>query len=307
MNLLKFHETFKTEADCKLHFKSFRDQLGVVCSKCQSSKHYWISSIEMYECSSCKYRTSLKKGTILENSKLKFRTWYLIMLFMSATKKGFSAAEIQRQLGKKRYEPIWRAMHKIRQAMGQRDDRYKLEDMVEFDDAFFETYTPKKEKQKLKRGRGSQRQTKVAVAAESTILEDLETGKLRTSCRYFKMKVNPEFTKNSSKNVVTAIIDKDSVLNTDKSTSYVNISDFVEVHVMTKSGKETTNTTLKWTHIAISNAKRNLLGVYHMVKSDYLQNYLNEFVYRLNRRYFGESLFERVVLAVSTAKLQTSG
>ncbi|MCH8517022.1 MAG: IS1595 family transposase, partial [Cyclobacteriaceae bacterium] len=38
-----------------------------------------------------------------------------------------------------------------------------------------------------------------------------------------------------------------------------------------------------------------------------LQNYLNEFVYRLNRRYFGERLFDRVVLAASTATLQTSG
>lgn len=307
MNLLKFHETFKSEEDCKLHFKSLRDKNGVICIKCQSTKHYWISTKDFYECSNCKYRTSLKKGTILENSKLKFKTWYLIMLFMSATKKGFSAAEVQRQLGKKRYEPIWRAMHKIRQSMGQRDDRYKLEDMVEFDDAFFETYTCKKDKNNLKRGRGSQRQTKVAVAAESTILEDIDTGKLTRSCRYFKMKVNPTFTKEASKNLVTAIIDKDSVLNTDKSTSYVNISDFVDVHITTKSNKETTNTTLKWSHIAISNVKRNLLGVYHMVKSDYLQNYLDEFVYRLNRRNFGEKLFDRVVLAASTAQLQSSG
>lgn len=67
---------------------------------------------------------------------------------------------------------------------------------------------------------------------------------------------------------------------------------------MEKSSKET-NDTLKWVHIAISNAKRNLLGVYHKVKGKYLQLYLDEFCYKLNRRYFGERLFDRMVIAVA--------
>lgn len=108
---------------------------------------------------------------MMENSKLKFSTWYAIMMLMTANKKGFSASEIQRQLGKKRYEPIWRAMHKLRVAMGQRDDRYSLEDMIEIDDAFFETQTTANEKQDLKRGRGSKKQTQALVAVESTPLE----------------------------------------------------------------------------------------------------------------------------------------
>ena len=85
----------------------------------------------------------------------------------------------------------------------------------------------------------------------------------------------------------------------DKSTSYVHIADLVETHIMEKSTKETTNETLKWVHIAISNAKRNLLGVYHKVKGKYLQLYLDEFCYKLNRRYFVERLFDRMVIAVA--------
>lgn len=108
---------------------------------------------------------------MMEHSKLKFSTWYAIMMLMTATKKGFFASEIQRQLGKKRYEPIWRAMHKLRVAIGQRDDRYSLEDMIEIDDAFFETQTTANEKQDLKRGRGSKKQTQALVAVESTPLE----------------------------------------------------------------------------------------------------------------------------------------
>lgn len=48
---------------------------------------------------------------------------------MSVTKKGFSAKEMQRQLGLKRYKPVW-TMHKLRKAMGNRDARYTLEGMV---------------------------------------------------------------------------------------------------------------------------------------------------------------------------------
>jgi hypothetical protein len=59
----------------------------------------------------------------MESSKLSFMTWYKTMFLLSATKKGGSSKEIQRQLGLKRYEPVWAMVNKFRKAMGQRDDR----------------------------------------------------------------------------------------------------------------------------------------------------------------------------------------
>lgn len=61
-------------------------------------------------------------------------------------------------------------------------------------------------------------------------------------------------------------ISEKSILFSDKSTSYIDIADFVEIHITEKSNKETTTETLKWVHIAISNAKRNFLGNYHKNK-----------------------------------------
>jgi hypothetical protein len=98
--------------------------------------------------------------------------------------------------------------------------------------------------------------------------------------------------------VASINIDNQSQIITDKSTSYEDFSALFDTHISFKSNKETTKTSLKWVHVTISNAKRNLLGVYHMIKNEYLQNYLNEFCYRLNRRYFGENLFNRMVIAV---------
>jgi predicted HAD superfamily phosphohydrolase len=91
-------------------------------------------------------------------------------------------------------------------------------------------------------------------------------------------------------------LDNQTIVFSDMSTSYINIDDYVEAHLIEKSSEETTVTTLKWVHIAISNAKRNFLGVYHKIKGKYLQNYLDEFIYRLNRRSF-KSIFTRLVVA----------
>jgi len=297
MNLLNFISEFPDESSCREHFRNQREQEGIKCKKCQSTKHYWLKAKWQWQCAECGFRTALRSGTSFEHSKLPIRKWYMAMAFMSYSKKGISAKELQRQLDHNRYGSIWRMMHTIRTSMGLRDDLYKLEGMIEFDEGYFEKATP--ESTKLKRGRGSQKQSNVAVIAESTALEDIETGKQSRHCRYFKMKVLENHQADTIDNIVRQNIAEKSIVFSDKSTSYINISDLVEVHVTEKSSNQTTKTTLQWVHIAISNAKRTLLGIYHKIKGKYLQMYLDEFCYKLNRRYFGKHLFDRLTLALA--------
>lgn len=150
-----------------------------------------------------------------------------------------------------------------------------------------------------KAGRGSEEKSNVMVMAESTILEDIETGKVDRQCRYFKAKtLDDHKVDGTDKTFQKAIDDKQTIVFTNKSTSYVNIADYVEIHLTENSTEQTTKETLKWVHIAISNSKRNFVGSYHKIKRKYLQLYLNdEFVYKLNRRYFGERIFDRLVIA----------
>ncbi|VXC32967.1 transposase (fragment) [Chryseobacterium sp. 8AT] len=185
--------------------------------------------------------------------------------------------------------------------MGQRDERYTLEGMIEFDEGYFTVESSEVEQEKGLRGRGAAGKQNVAVMAESTPLESIETGEISKSCRYFKAKVLETHLSLEINETIKKSTDNQSIVFTDKSTSYVDISDFVELHITEKSNEKTTNETLKWVHITISNAKRNLLGNYHKIKRKYLQLYLNEFIYKLNRRYFGDKLFERLVIANITA------
>lgn len=73
----------------------------------------------------------------MEYAKLPIRKWYMAMAFISFTNKGLSACEMQRQIGHRRYESTWSMMHRIRKAMGQRDDLYQLQESVEFEEEFF--------------------------------------------------------------------------------------------------------------------------------------------------------------------------
>lgn len=137
MKLLEFTEHFPDEASCKAAFKAYRLKQGITCKKCGGRVHYWKKNREQWECKSCQHRTTLKSGTVMQGSKLPFQYWFIAMHLITSTKKSFSSKEIQRQLGHKRYEPIWAMVHKLRSVMGLRDQEYQLKEEIELDEGFF--------------------------------------------------------------------------------------------------------------------------------------------------------------------------
>ena len=91
-------------------------------------------------------------------------------------------------------------------------------------------------------------------------------------------------------------------IDTDDSTSYVDLKNFVPRHNAQIIPKEKVGEVLPWIHIAISNAKRQIINTFHGVKPEFLQKYLDEFCYKFNRRYFGEALFNRLLVACVSYK-----
>jgi transposase-like protein/DNA-directed RNA polymerase subunit RPC12/RpoP len=303
MNLIDFVSQFPDEASCKQKFKEYREQVGIVCAKCGEQSHYWKKDKEQFECKECGTRTTLKSGTVMHKSKLPFRYWFIAMHFLTSTKKSFSAKEIQRQLGHNRYPPIWHMVHKLRVAMGKRDGEYILAGQIELDEGYFSTERSDKQKhEKLKSGRGSQKKTKVIVMAESFKMESPKKGKKPRRVGYLKMKVIEDLKKETITPLVKSLVDMNSSIDTDGSNSYVDLSTFVESHHAEVIPKDKVGEKLPWVHIAISNAKRQLLNTFHDIKPEFLQNYLDEFCYKFNRRYFGEALFNRLLVACVSYK-----
>ena len=99
-------------------------------------------------------------------------------------------------------------------------------------------------------------------------------------------------------------VDPSSVIISDDSKSYTNFCKLVKEHIHQVIRPKEVGKVLPWVHIAISNAKRLLLNIYHDIRPEYLQNYLNEFCWKFNRRFFGEALFDRLMVAAVAYKNQ---
>lgn len=311
MNLIKFIDRFPDEESCKQRFKEIRDQEGIICRNCGNNDHYWIKTIWQYQCKFCKTRTTLRSGTVMQASKLPFRYWFIAMHLLTSTKKTFSSLELQRQLGHKYYEPVWFMAQKIRKTMGLRDQKYQLDKVVELDEGFFESVDTEADEDnknnKPKRGRGSQKQSKVLVMA-STIHSSSKPGKYQkpTSFRFVKMVVVPDLKGKTIGHEVETSIDSDSIVVTDSYRSYSKLKDQVWIHDSQIVTPNKVGTILPWVHTMISNAKRTLLGIHHMISKKYMQDYLDEFCYKVNRRYFGEYLFDRLLVACVSCNYKLS-
>ena len=81
---------------------------------------------------------------------------------------------LQHQLHMSEYPPVWLMMMKLRNIMGKRESIYRLSGTVELDEAFFPTRMDADEKtEPMKRGAGSQRQSKVLIIVESKAVDDI--------------------------------------------------------------------------------------------------------------------------------------
>ena len=94
------------------------------------------------------------------------------------------------------------------------------------------------------------------------------------------------------------MIKKSATVITDGKRCYRGLQDICKEHkeIIVKD-KTQVSKTFPWVHIAISNAKKKLLGLHHQIKDTYMQNYLSEFCYKFNRRHFGQKLFDRLLVA----------
>ena len=311
MNLRDFFEKYPDEDSCIEAFKNQRLKLGIVCKRCGHTEHYFRKSDLKFQCKSCGSRKGLRAGTVMENSNLPFQYWMLCIELMTLTKKNFSALEMQRLLGHKRYEPIWLMMHKIRRVMGKRDEKYQLKGNLEFDEGFFERVdnvevikeklnTEDDDSKGNKRGRGSQKQTKVLVMVESEpSISAPKKGKPDRKVGYLKMRVMENLTSASINKEVEKAVEETATVLSDGYRGYSKLKEVIAKHeVVIEPNKSKSAKIFPWVNRTISNAKKGLLGVYHnCMNEQYMQNYLDEFCYKFNRRYFGDKLSDRLMIA----------
>jgi len=110
---------------------------GVACPRqgCGSANVGYISTRRMWQCKDCKKQSSVKVGTIFEDSPIGFDKWLPAMWMLAGDRNGISSHELGRAVGVTQ-KTAWFMLHRIRLAMKERSLTPPLSGEVEADETF---------------------------------------------------------------------------------------------------------------------------------------------------------------------------
>jgi transposase-like protein len=255
---LEFEERFAREEDCRAYWIEARWNGRVTCQKCGGEKVWALCGGRLYECAACGHQTSLTSGTLLAGTRKPFKAWFRAIFELSVHRHGISAKDLQRIMGFGSYKTAWTWLHKLRRAL-VRPGREPLCAIVQLDEG-------------LVGGKGSEK-SMVLVGAEPG-------GRVRLA----HAQNNDEAT---LKHFADTEVAANAATTTDGLASYNAHSLGKRPHnkVVQTVEQRREMDALQNCHWAISNLKRWLLGTHHgAVREKHLQAYLDEFVFRYNRR-----------------------
>jgi transposase-like protein len=274
-DLPSFLERFGTDEQCRGYLFRMRWPDGFRCSACGHDRAWAHKARLIDECAACGKQHSLLAGTIFEQTKTGLARWFLAIYLVTASKGGISAMELKRQMGFGSYQTAWSWLHKIRKAMVA-PHRTPLSTRVEADETYVGGPRPGKP------GRGAGGKVKVAGAVEAGRgqARGRRLGRLRLA-------VVPDVSARSLEGFLAAAVAKPATVATDGWSGYGGLGAKGYAH-------EPLNLAASWgdaalrlpaIHLVFGLAKRWLLGTHHgAVSAKHLPAYLDEFVFRFNRR-----------------------
>ena len=226
----------------------------------------------LWECAGCGKQTSVTAGTIMHHSKLPLTTWFWAAYLMATHSNGISALQLQHQLALGSYRSAWLLCGKLRRSMVA-PGRAPLAGLVEVD----ETEIPCRGKNDpVTGGGGRSHQGKMLIVGAVEVADGgAGPGRIR-------LKEVPDYSAASLHPFIADNLAPGAIAKTDGWSAYPGAPSVKhDPHVI---GKMAAHIVLPWVHRIFSNLKVWALGVYHGLRRKHLQSYLDEFVFRFNRR-----------------------
>ena len=222
----------------------------------------------LWLCVACRAQVSVAAGTIFQDSKLPLTVWFRAMWQVTSQKNGMSALGLQRVLGLGSYKTAWALLHKLRRAM-VRPGRERLGGVVEVD----ETYWGGEEEDV--RGRRTVDKALIAVAAEA---DGRAIGRIR-------LRHIPDTSRATLHGFIAQVIEPGSTVVTDGLQAYRDLKGYVHDRSVQKRRPADAEHLLPRVHRVASLLKRWLLGTHQgAIAHEHLDDYLDEFTFRFNRR-----------------------
>jgi len=286
-SLIDFQRRFPDEKACAAYLADARWPDGFRCPECGHDKGWELATKAFTrECARCGKQTSVTAGTMMHGSKLPLTAWFWAAWLMATHSNGISALQLRNQLGLGSYKSAWLLCAKLRRAMVA-PGRSPLAALAEVD----ETEIPWRTKDDPVAGGGGRSHQGKMLVAGAVEVADGAPGRLRLA-------EIPDFSAPSLHGFIAANPAPGTTIRTDGWSGYPGAPDVAhDPHVI---GPMAAHVVLPWIHRVFSNLKTWALGVYHGLRKKHLQAYLDEFVFRFDRRRTRHAAF-RSLLGIGVA------
>ena len=276
----EFIDRFPTEASCRQYLVDIKWKGEFICPSCLGTEA-WKLGRGNFKCKACRRIVSVTSGTVFQDSHIPLRTWFLAMWSVVSQKQGVSALGLSRTLGVDQ-KTGWYLLQRIRTAM-VRAGRERLSGTVEIDEVFIGGVKPGIG------GRGALGKTLILVAVE-------DTGK---GIGRIRIEVIPDASATSLRKAIEKMVEPGSTIRTDEWKGYTKAALKGYHHtIMKRQARSPGEDPTPLVHRVSSLLKRWLLGTHQGgVQTTHLRGYLDEFIFRFNRRTsrFRGLLFYRLV------------
>jgi len=272
-SLGQFQAWFRSDADCLDYLEWLRWPEGFLCPEC--GHHAWRLGDGRFMCSSCCGRTSVTAGTIFDRTRTPLTVWFTACWLFATAKDGISALSLKRVVEIGSYQTAWAMLHRLRSVL-VRPGRERLSGTVEVDETYIGGEEPE-----LSGGRAKGKKVLTAIAVE--VKKPRGFGRCR-------MAPVSDASGASLEAFVTDNVEPVTTVVTDGWMGYHGLAKLGYKHERrsqraARAAGEDPNQLLPGPHRVASLAKRWLLGTHQgAVDNAHLIHYLNEFVFRFNRR-----------------------
>jgi hypothetical protein len=227
-------------------------------------------------CRACQHQSSVTAGTIFEKTRTPLRVWLAAAWYLTNQKQGVSALGLQRVLGLGSYQTAWTMLHRLRRAM-VRPGREQLKGIVEVDETYL-AITERQEAISPEKRKSSTNKVLVVMAVEMLQPNGFGRIRLRRVARDSAPYVVP---------FVQEVVQPGAHVRTDGSAAYRTLTELGYVHARTVmlGSKVPAHVSMAGVHRVAALVQRWILGTHHgSVQPEHLDAYLDEFVFRFNRR-----------------------
>lgn len=266
--IVEFQRCFPDDDACRGYLAASRWPEGYACPRCAHAEAFVLPRRHLWQCKRCGYQTSVTAGTVMHATRTPLTLWFWSAYLVTTHTPGISAVQLRRQLGIG-HKTAWLILHKLRRGMVA-PAREPLKRELEVDEFFLGGHEDGL--------RGGRQRGEKALVVGAVEVRGRGSGRLRLA-------TVPDASGLSLGGFVVQNAAVGAIVHTDGWSGYNGLRGLGFDHrPESQRAAGPDEQLLPRLHRTVSNLKSWLRGTHRAVSREHLAAYLQEFVFRFNRR-----------------------